>query len=156
MNKRLWGLAEKWLTLKIGVEMRCCLTFFLMLFYYCVYRLLGGVHQAEILHIAGMIAAAYLFGWVQALLRADFDQIDRLGLRQWAVLIGSGIVYGLTAFLCGWFGGSGTATVLFAVYMVCCGLCTVWICSIKRAIDAKLLNDDLHAFQQRNSGVGEE
>lgn len=156
MIKRFWGLAEKWLTIKIGVEIRCCLTFFLALFYYCVYRLLGGVFQAEILHIAEMIAAAYLFGWVQALLHADYDQMDRLGLRQWAVLIGGGAAHGLVAWLCGWFGQSSAATALFAVYMVCCGLCTVLICHIKRAIDAKLLNDDLRAFQQRNGETGEE
>lgn len=149
MIERLWGLVEKWLTIKIGVEIRCCLSFFLMLFYYCVYRLIGGNAQAEILHLAEMIAIAYLFGWVQGLLGQDFDRMDRLGLRQWGVILLSGAVYGLTAWLCGWF-ESGLAVLLFAVYMACCGLSTVCLCHIKRAIDAKLLNDDLRAFQSRD------
>ena len=156
MNKRLWGLVEQWLTMKIGVEIRCCLTFFLMLFYYCVYRLLVGVGQAEILHIAEMIGIAYLFGWIQALLGAEYDRMDRLGLRQWAVILGGGVLCGLASLACGWFGGNAAVMMLFAVYMVGCGLCTVLICHIKRAIDAKLLNEELRAFQQRSGKCGEE
>lgn len=150
MNKKLWALVERWLTIKIGVEIKCCLSFFLMLFFYCVYRLLGGVTDANIWHIAEMIAVAYVFGWVQALLHADYDEMDHLGLKEWVVIIASGIVYGLTAWLGGWFDGSLAVTLLFLVYMIACGLCTLLIYYIKRSIDAKLLNDDLKEFQQRS------
>lgn len=150
MTKKLWTLVERWLTIKIGVEIRCCLTFFLMLFFYCVYRLIMGSAEANIWHIAEMIAAAYLFGWVQALLHADFDEMDRVGLREAAVMTLGAAAYTLTAILGGWFGGSALVTGLFMVYMVGCGLCTVLIYWIKRTIDAKLLNDDLREFQQRS------
>lgn len=156
MIHKLCRLMEKWLTIKIGVEIRCCLSFFLMLFFYCVYRLMGGVTEANIWHIAEMILMAYVFGWVQALLRADYDQMDQLGLKEWAVLMFSGAVYGFTAWLGCWFEGSWPITLLFALYMTGCGLCTVLICHIKRFIDAKLLNDDLKAFQQRAQNESEE
>ena len=146
MTKKLMALIGRWITIKIGVELRCCLTFFLMAFFYCVYRLLTG---ADIWHLAEMMAAAYLFGWVQALLHADFDEMDRLGLKEWVVLISGAAVYALTAWLGGWFAGSGLVTGLFFVYMVGCGLCTLLICYIKRTIDSRLLGDDLKAFQQR-------
>lgn len=150
MSKKLWALIERWITIKIGVEVRCCLSFFLMLFFYCVYRLLGGVTEANIWHISEMIAIAYLFGWVQALLHADFDEMDRLGLREWAVIISGSVVYGLTAWLGGWFDKSVIAAMLFALYMIGCGLCTLLIYYIKRSIDAKLLNDNLKEFQHRS------
>lgn len=150
MSKRLWALIERWLTMKIGVEIKCCLSFFLMLFFYCVYRLLGGTAEANIWHITEMIFIAYAFGWVQALLRADFDEMERLGVREWAVTIASGVVYGLTAWIGGWFDGHAAATLLFLLYMIICGLCTVLIYYIKRSIDAKLLNDDLKEFQRRS------
>ena len=149
MSKRLWLLMERWLTIKIGVEIRCCLSFFLMLFYYCVYRLLGGVTEAGILHIAEMVLLAYLVGWAQALLKADFDQIDRIGWKEAAVLLAGSAAYGLAAWLFGWFDGKSAVTLLFVLYMICCGLATFWMCRLKRAIDAKLLNDELQAFQHR-------
>lgn len=155
MSKRLWALIERWLTIKIGVEIRCCLTFFLMLFFYCVYRLLIGSAEANIWHIVEMIGAAYLFGWVQALLHADFDEMDRVGLKEMAVMTAGAAVYTLTAVLGGWFDGSLRIAGLFMVYMIGCGLCTVLICWIKRTIDARLLNDDLKEFQQR-SETGED
>lgn len=148
MTKKLMALVERWLTIKIGVEVRCCLTFFLMAFFYCVYRLWSGSAEASIWHLAEMMAAAYLFGWVQALLHADFDEMDRLGLKEWAVLIAGAAVYALTAWLGGWFAGSAPMTGVFFVYMVGCGLCTLLIYWIKRTIDSRLLADDLKEFQQ--------
>lgn len=151
MTKKLLALAERWLTIKIGVEIRCCLTFFLMAFFYCVYRLVTGSAEASIWHLTEMIAVAYLFGWVQALLHADFDEMDRVGLKEAAVMILGAAVYTLTAVLGGWFGGSALVNGLFMVYMVGCGLSTVLICWIKRTIDARLLNAELQAFQQRGA-----
>lgn len=151
MRKKLWVVIERWLTIKIGVEIRCCLTFFLMMFFYCVYRLVCGSAEANIWHITEMILTAYLFGWVQALLHADFDEMDGLGLKEWAVMIAGAAVYTIAAVLGGWFDGQTLPAALFCVYMVGCGLCTVLICWIKRTIDARLLNDDLREFQQRST-----
>lgn len=151
MRKKLWAVIERWLTVKIGVEIRCCLPFFLMMFFYCVYCLLRGSAEANIWHITEMILMAYLFGWVQALLHADFDEMDGLGLKEWTVMIAGAAAYTVTAVLGGWFDGQALAAALFFVYMVGCGLCTVLICWIKRTIDARLLNDDLREFQQRST-----
>ena len=121
MTKKLMALIERWITIKIGVEVRCCLTFFLMVFFYCVYRLLGGSAEAGVWHLAEMIGVAYLFGWVQALLHADFDEMDRLGPKEWAVLISGAAIYALTAWLGGWFDASALVTVLFFIYMMAAG-----------------------------------
>lgn len=149
MSKKLWALVERWLTIKIGVEIRCCLSFFLMLFFDCVYCLVLGAAEVSIWHMAEMIGVAYLFGWVQALLHADFDEMDRLGLKEMAVTVLGAAVYTLTAWFGGWFGGDGLILAGFFVYMIGCGLATVLICWIKRSIDARRLNDDLKEFQER-------
>ena len=86
--------------------------------------------------MAEMMAAAYLFGWVQALLHADVDEMDRLGLKEWAVLISGAAVYALTA----WLGEDAVLlTVLgfqLKVYMVnkvaATGLVMVWNYFTKR------------------------
>lgn len=148
MTKKLMALIERWITVKIGVEVRCCLTFFLMAFFYCMYRLLTGSAEASIWHLAEMMGAAYIFGWIQALLHADFDEMDRLGLKEWTVLISGAAVYALTAWLGGWFAGSSLITGLFFLYMIGCGLATLLIYYIKRTIDSRLLGDDLKQFQQ--------
>lgn len=148
MTKKLMALIERWITVKIGVEVRCCLTFFLMAFFYCMYRLLTGSAEASIWHLAEMMGAAYIFGWIQALLHADFDEMDRLGPKEWTVLISGAAVYALTAWLGGWFAGSSLITGLFFLYMIGCGLATLLIYYIKRTIDSRLLGDDLKQFQQ--------
>lgn len=150
MAKRFWGLAERWLTRKIGVELRCCLSFFLILFYYSAFRLLCGVKEASILHMAQMMLLAYLVGWAQSLLKADFDEIDGFDAKETAVLILGPAVYALAGWLWGWFGENQLATVLFFAYMIGCGLSTFLLCRVKRSIDAKLLNDDLKAFKNRD------
>lgn len=149
MKKKLMTLFERWLTIKIGVEFRCCLTFFLMVFFYGVHRLLTGSDQASIWHLAQMMGAAYLYGWVQALLHADFDEMDRPGLKEWAVILGGAAAYALAAWLGGWFGGSVPVTGLFFLYMTGCALSTLLILYLKRSIDSRLLGDDLKQFQQR-------
>lgn len=149
MNKGFLFWGKRWLTLKIGVEIRCCLSFFLMLFYYCVYRLMSAVTQASILHMAQMMLMAYAVGWVQALTHTDYDQIDGLGAREWGVMAFASIAYGAAGWGFGWFGGNAAAAWLFPAYMAGCALSTYLICRIKRAIDGKGLNEDLKAFQGR-------
>lgn len=155
MSKKLLSLLERWLTLKIGVEIRCCLTFFLMLFFCCVYRLLTGTLEVCILHMAEMMLLAYLIGWVQALLGTDMTETDQLRPKEWAVLTLCAAASALACHLFGWLDGNALAAALYLLYMIGCELSTFLICKIKRAIDAKLLNAALHDFQQR-SGNGRE
>lgn len=49
-----------------------------------------------------------------------------------------------------WFEKNAAVTAAFGVYMVVAYLCAFLIYKMKRAIDARLLNDDLRQFQQRD------
>ena len=96
-----------------------------------------------------MVLLAYVLDWIQALVRADFDEVDRLGWKEWLVTLLGSAIYACAGWLLDWFDGRVAVTVGFGAYMVVVYWCTFWIYAIKRAIDAKLLNEELKAFQAR-------
>lgn len=146
---KIRGLFEEYLTRKIGAEIKCCLTFLLILCYYCAYKLVIGFEAAGILHMFEMVWTAYILEWIQVLLHSDFDEVDRLSLKEWFVVLGGSLIYALISLLCGWFAGNIPVTIGFFVYMIVAYLCTYLIYKIKRTIDAKMLNNDLRAFQEK-------
>ena len=150
MSNRILEFVRRYLTRKIGVEIKCCLMFFMILCFYCGYKLIGGSQDANIIHMLEMTVLAYLFGWIQALIGSDFDEVDKLGIKDWAVVLVGSSVYTLASFVFGWFEKGLAVTAIFAGYMIVTYLCIFLIYKIKRAIDAKLLNDDLRKFQQRD------
>lgn len=150
MNRKIREFIERYLTRKIGVEIKCCVMFFMILCFYGIYRLTCGVHNADIIHMLEMVLLAYLLGWIQALLGSDFDEVDNLCAKDWAVVLAGSAIYTAASFIFGWFDRSVTFTAIFAVYMIIAYLGIFLIYKIKRAIDAKLLNDDLRQFQQRD------
>lgn len=149
MSKKIKYLFECYLTKKIGVEIKCCLMFFLILCFYCIYRWITNFNQASILHMLEMVLLAYLIGWIQNLLHYDFDEVDALRLREWVSVILSSLVYAVAGHFGGWFEGNIVVCICFGLYMVCAYLCSYLIYKIKRTIDAKHLNEDLQRFQNR-------
>lgn len=152
MSKKIWSFLERYLTMKIGVEFKCCISFFCILCFYCVYRLVLGAMDASIAHMVEMVFLAYLLGWIQALVGSDFDEVDRLGLKEWLVILLGSFAYALTAHWGRWFDGSTGIIIGFGLYMVGVYLSTFLMYKMKRAIDAKLLNEDLKDFQDRKTG----
>ena len=151
--KKILEFFERYLTRKIGVEIKCCLMFFMILCFYSGYKLLGGSYDASITHMFEMVILAYIFGWIQALIGSDFDEVDRLCTKDRAVVIGGSSLYAFASFIFGWFEKNLMVTAIFAGYMTVTYLCIFLIYKIKRAIDAKLLNDDLRQFQQRDKNI---
>lgn len=150
MSKKIHTFIERYLTRKIGVEIKCCLMFFMILCFYGGYRLICGFQDASIIHMLEMVILAYLLGWIQALMGSDFDEVDTLRARDWAVVLGGSFIYTFVAFVFSWFEKNLIVTAVFMGYMIIVYLCVFLIYKMKRAIDAKLLNDDLRQFQQRN------
>ena len=54
MREKFRTLVEEYLTRKIGVEIKCCLMFFMLLCFYAGYRLIGGFQEAS-----GILLARY-------------------------------------------------------------------------------------------------
>ena len=149
MSKKVRYFFECYVTRKIGVEIKCCLMFFLILCFYCIYRWVVSFKQADIIHMLEMVLLAYVIGWIQPLLHYDFDEIDALSPREWILVIISAAIYSGVGHLAGWFDGKIGVCIGFGFYIECAYLCFYLIYKIKRTIDAKHLNEDLQRFQSK-------
>lgn len=154
--RRGLSLLERYLAVEIEIEFKACLYFFCILFFYSVYRLLCGSREAGIIHMGEMIFLTYGMGYFQRYLLAGFDEADRWGIREiFSLLLCVGI-YTAASWLGGWFDRRVPVTVLYAFFMALAYVCGFAVYKIKRALDAKLLNEDLKAFQERkNTRKGE-
>ena len=140
----LW---ERYLTKEIGIEFKACLYFFAILFFYCMYRLVLGIFDAGMLHMAEMILAAYIIGYLQVYVFWNFDEADTLGGREWLGLGVCTVIYSLLSYFLKWFDKNIWVTVGFAAYVVIMYVCVFFIYKSKRHIDDKKLNEDLRLFQ---------
>ncbi|MCR5055176.1 MAG: DUF3021 family protein [Lachnospiraceae bacterium] len=140
----LW---EMYLTKEIGIEFKACLYFFAFLFYYCMFRIINGIYDASILHMAELILICYAIGYVQVYLLWNFDESDKLGGREVFGMIICTAVYCTASWFCDWFSKNIPATVLFAAYILLVYFCVYLIYKYKRIIDDKKLNEDLKLFQ---------
>lgn len=148
MNRKL-SLWERYLTKEIGIEFKACLYFFAILFYYCIYRLCEGLVVADILHMAEMILAAYLIGYLQVFVLWNFDEADSLGGREMLGISVCTVIYTGLAYLLSWYDRNLYVTFGFAAYVVLFYVCTYLLYKWKRKIDDKKLNEELDLFKTR-------
>ena len=123
-----------------------------ILFFYCVCRIMEGNWNAGILHMTEMILLTYGMGYFQLFCLNNFDEGERLGLREvFYILLCAGI-YTLVAWICKWFDNS--LLLLFFFLYLCLGyVCAYWLYKVKRDLDSKALNGELKEFQERNKEV---
>lgn len=143
------SLLERYLVVEIGIEFKACLYFFCILFFYSMYRLLCGSMEASILHMGEMIFLTYGMGYFQKYILTDFDEADRLGLKETAFLLLCVGIYTAVSYLGGWFDRRISVTIFYTLYMTLAYVCGFLVYKIKRKLDAKQLNEDLRAFQGR-------
>lgn len=148
-KKRKLSVWEHYLVKEIGIEFKACLYFFSILFFYSVYRLVGGSYEAEILHMAEMILFTYAMGYVQMYLLGNFDEGEYLRGKEILYLVLCSLCYMGMSFLCGWFDGKLGVSIGFVFYVMFLYVCAFLVYKSKREIDEKMLNDALRAFQER-------
>lgn len=154
-NNKKVSLWERYLTKEIGIEFKACLYFYAVLFYYCIYRVICGVWDASIVHMAEMILLTYCIGYLQVYVFWNFDEAEQMGIREMTgVSVCTGI-YASVAGLCGWFDKNIWVILGFAAYIIFTYLCVFFIYKTRRSIDEKLLNDDLSLFKARNKDIDE-
>lgn len=144
------SLWELYLTKEISIEFKACLYFFAFLFFYCMYRVIGGVYDASILHMTELILACYTIGYIQVYLLWNFDEADKLGGKEILGIALCTAVYTAISWLFNWFDKNIIATVLFAAYILLVYFCVYLVYKYKRIIDDKKLNEDLKLFQTRH------
>lgn len=143
------SLLERYLVVEIAIEFKACIYFFSILFFYSTYRLIGGSREADILHMGEMILLTYGMGYFQRYVLGNFDEGERLGVREALYLFLCVGIFAAVSYLGNWFGRSALGTVFFALFMVVAYLCGFLVYKLKRVLDAKQLNEDLRAFQER-------
>ncbi len=143
----LW---ERYLTNEIGIEFKACLYFFAILFYYCVFRIIGGHFDAGILHMTEMIFTCYFIGYAQVLIFWNFDEANQLGTKECTGMVICTFLYCLVSYLGGWFERKIGVTLIFAAYILITYLCVYLIYKTKRKIDDKKLNEELRLFQSEH------
>ncbi len=145
-DKKL-SLWERYLTNEIGIEFKSCLYFFAILFFYCMYKVINGSMEANIIHMAEMIFSCYIICYLQILVFWNFDEADRLGLKECVGMVICTLIYTLVSFIGGWFDKKIVPSLIMAAYIVAMYLCVFFIYKTKRRIDDKKLNEDLKLFQ---------
>lgn len=148
-RKRISAL-EKYLTIEIGIEFKACLYFFCILFFYSMYRLIGGNLQASIIHMAEMILLTYGVGYLQVLVLDNFDEGERIRGKEICYILLCSLIYVGISFWGKWFDRNLAVTVGYFCYMVFAYICAFLVYKLKREIDGKILNEDLKAFQERD------
>ena len=152
-NNEKTTLWERYLTKEIGIEFKACLYFFAILFFYCMYRILTGSLDASIIHMAEMIFACYIIGYIQVYLLWNFDEADTVGVREIAGVAICTLIYSLLSHFLGWFDGNIYVTLGLAAYLIVTYVCVILIYKTKRNIDDKKLNEDLALFKTEHKKV---
>ena len=142
------SLWERYLTKEIGIEFKACLYFFAILFFYCMYRIMHGKVNAEILHMAEMILLTYLIGYLQVFVLWNFDEADRLGKSEWFGILLCTVIYSGISFLCNWFDRNIGTTLTYMCYIIFMYYCVHLVYKWRRDIDDKILNNDLLLFKE--------
>ena len=145
-DKKL-SLWERYLTNEIGIEFKSCLYFFAILFFYCMCRIYAGSMEANIIHMAEMIFSCYIICYLQIFVFFNFDEADKLGLKETIGLILCTLIYACISYVGKWFDRNVIVTLIFIAYIAIMYLCVFYIYKTKRRIDDKKLNEDLKIFQ---------
>ena len=152
-DKKKTTLWERYLTKEIGIEFKACLYFFAILFFYSMYRICIGSLEASIIHMAEMIFACYIIGYIQVYLLWNFDEADSVGAKEIAGVIICTAVYSLLSYFLNWFDKNVYVTLGLAAYVLVTYICVILIYKTKRNIDDKKLNEDLALFKTEHKKV---
>ena len=146
-NDKKLTIWERYLTNEIGIEFKSCLYFFAILFFYCMYKVINGSLEANIIHMAEMIFSCYIICYLQILVFWNFDEADKLGIKECVGMVICTMIYTLVSFVGNWFDRKIVPSLILAAYILVMYLCVFFIYKTKRRIDDKKLNDDLKLFQ---------
>ncbi len=149
-DKKKITIWERYLTNEIGIEFKSCLYFFAILFFYCMYRVINGCFEADMIHMGEMILICYAIGYIQVYVFWNFDETVKFGVKECIGMLVCVCLYGGVSFFGKWFDGRFTPTLIFAAYIILCYVCVIIIYRSKRKIDDKKLNEELRLFQAKH------
>lgn len=139
---------KRYLSVEVGIEFKACLYFFVILFFYSMYRVLGGSMEANIIMMAEMIFSTYIMGYIQVFLMRNFDEAEQFGVYEAVAALVCTLLYASESYLFGWFDKKVEVSVFFSGYMLFAYVCAFLVYKVKRDIDTKQLNEELKDFKR--------
>lgn len=140
---------KKFLSLEIGIEIKACLYFAIILFFYLAYQVIQGSLYASIIRMMEIVLTAYAMSYLQVYLLHNFDEAERFDANVIVRTIFCSALYTAVSFFFRWYDRNMIATACYFLYMLFCYLCIFLIYKIKRDIDTVQLNQELEAFKKR-------
>ncbi len=140
---------KRFLSMEIGIEIKACLYFSIILFYYFLHRVVQGSYAAGIPVMIEMVLTSYAMSYLQVYLLQNFDEAERFGAGVAGRSVFCTALYTVIAYLFRWFDGNLTVTFCFFPYMLITYLCVFLIYKLKRDIDTAQLNRELERFKSR-------
>ena len=140
---------KKFLSLEIGIEIKACLYFSIIMFFYFCYRILTGSLEASIPLMVEIVLTAYAMSYLQVYLLQNFDEAERFGSGVIVRSLFCTTLYTAVSYLLGWFDRNLTAAFAFFLYMMLTYVCVFLIYKLKRDIDTAQLNRELEQFKSR-------
>lgn len=139
---------KRYLTVEIGIEFKATLYFFAILFFYSMYRIIGGSFEASIIIMAEMIAGTYIMGYIQVYLLDNFDEAESFGLKEGLYSFLCAVIYTAASYLLKWFDRDILVTFIFFAYIWFAIICAFLVYKAKRDIDTALLNEELEELKR--------
>lgn len=143
---------KKYLSFEVGIDFKTCIYFFMVLFFYSLYRIFQGSFWASIITMAEMIAAAYIIGYLQVYLLKNFDEAEALGRWELFAVFLCSALYTAISYLLNWYDRNIPATLFFFFYMIVCYFSIFLAYKIKRDMETAALNRELEAFKKLKNG----
>lgn len=140
---------KKFISLEVGIEMKACLYFAIILFYYFLYQLIQGSLYASIVLMVEMVLAAYAMSYFQVFFLKNFDEAERFDRKVIVSSFFCAFVYTTVSYYLNWYDRNIIATFFFFLYMILFYVCVFLIYKIKRDTDTARLNQELEDFKNR-------
>ena len=96
-----------------------------------------------------MILLTYGMGYFQLFCLNNFDEGEKLGVREILYILLCVGIYTLAAWGLHWFEGSLWLLPVFAIYLCLAYVCAFLVYKIKRDLDSRVLNEELKSFQEK-------
>lgn len=154
MNKKSkMDKIKRFLSLEIGIEIKACLYFAIILFFYLAYRVIQGSLYASIIRMAEIVLTAYAMSYLQVYLLHNFDEAEQFDGKVMCSLLFCSTLYTAASYLFSWYDRNLTATACYFLYMLLCYGCIFLIYKLKRDFDSAQLNQELEEFKKRKTEI---
>lgn len=140
---------KKFISLEIAIEIKACLYFAIILFFYFAYRIWQGSLTADIIRMAQMVLTAYAMSYLQVYVLQNFDEAESFDIAIALRSLFCAFLYTAVSFWLGWYDKNVAVSFFFFLYMLLTYLCVFLIFKIKRDMDTSRLNQELEDFKNR-------